>query len=51
MEKQYHLIGREIGIVVSANSLEEAIKKAEDKLLQGCGGYVEPVDFENEEDE
>ena len=46
--KEYNLIGRDIGIVVTANNLEEAIQKAEDILLQGYGGYVESLDKEEE---
>ena len=42
--KEYNLIGRDIGIVVQADSLEEAIQKAEDILLQGYGGYIETLD-------
>ena len=42
--KEYNLIGRDIGIVVQADSLEEAIQKAEDILLQGYGGYIESLD-------
>ena len=44
--KEYNLIGRDIGIVVQADSLEEAIQKAEDILLQGYGGYIEALDEE-----
>lgn len=47
MEKEYNLIGRDIGIVVKAESREEAIEKAEAILLQGLGGCVECLDDED----
>lgn len=46
--KEYNMMGKDIGIVIRANSAAEAMKKAEDKLLQGYGGCVV---FLNEEDE
>lgn len=45
--KEYDMIGKDIGIVVMANNAHEAMKKAEETLLQGLGGSVE---FLNEKD-
>ena len=45
--KEYNMIGRDIGIVIWADSAFEAMAKAEDTLLQGYGGYI---DFLDEED-
>ena len=46
--KTYYLIGQSIGTVIEANNALEAVEKAEKELLQGCGGWIE---FCNEEDE
>ena len=54
--KEYVMMGRDIGIVVYANSATEAMEKAESRLLQGCGGYVEflveedQIEYDNEEE-
>ena len=51
--KEYDMIGRDIGIVVIANNAHEAMKKAEETLLQGLGGSVEflnkkdKIEYEN----
>ena len=48
--KEYNMIGKDIGIVIKANSAAEAMEKAENELLQGWGGYVVFLDEEDEEE-
>ena len=45
--KTYFMVGNNIGIEVEAESASEAMRIAEETLLQGLGGSVE---FTNEED-
>lgn len=42
--KTYYMTGNNIGIEVLANNAHEAMKKAEETLLQGLGGSVEFLD-------
>lgn len=44
------MIGKDIGIVVTASNAQEAKEKAENILLQGCGGYIEFLDREDEDE-
>lgn len=42
------MMGKDIGIVVTASNAQEAKRKAEEILLQGLGGYIEFLDKEDE---
>jgi hypothetical protein len=48
--KEYNMMGKDIGIVIKANSAVEAMEKAESELLQGWSGYVVFLDEEDEEE-
>lgn len=48
--KEYNMMGRDIGIVVTASNAKEAKEKVENILLQGWGGYIEFLDREDEDE-
>ena len=48
--KEYNMMGRDIGIVVTASNAKEAKRKAENILLQGLGGYIEFLHIEDEDE-
>ena len=45
--KEYNMMGKDIGIVVTASNAQEAKRKAEEILLQGLGGYIKFLDRED----
>lgn len=48
--KEYHMMGKDIGISIYANNAEEAMEKAERELMQGLGGYIVFLDEKDQEE-
>ena len=45
--KTYNMIARDVGLVIEAENVAEAMEKAEEMMLQGWGGYIEFCDEED----